>query len=178
MIRPWEYWYKTIDDVLANKAGGYTGSSGDQADLDFTKVAAMEQPGWGNNASAPTADALQLVMLENSSDEEKQGVYEFMKYFTTAENQANWSMNTGYVAVRKSTQDVEKFKTYAKDHPQALVPLQQAMHGSILPEDPTGGKIWDALKIAADEVEIEGKSAKEALDKAQKTAQEALNAVQ
>ena len=173
----WEYWYKTIDDVLANKAGGYTGSSGDQADLDFTKVAAMEQPGWGSNASAPTADALQLVMLENSSDEEKQGVYEFMKYFTTAENQANWSMNTGYVAVRKSTQDVEKFKTYAKDHPQALVPLQQAMHGSILPEDPTGGKIWDALKIAADEVEIEGKSAKEALDKAQKTAQEALDAV-
>lgn len=101
-----------------------------------------------------------------------------MKYFTTAENQANWSMNTGYVAVRKSTQDVEKFKTYANDHPQALVPLQQAMHGSILPEDPTGGKIWDALKIAADEVEIEGKSAKEALDKAQKTAQEALDAVQ
>lgn len=173
----WEYWYKTIDDVLANKAGGYTGSSGDQADLDFTKVAAMEQPGWGSNESAPTADALQLVMLEGSSDEEKQGVYEFMKYFTTAENQANWSMKTGYVAVRKSTQDVAEFKEYAKKNPQALVPLQQASHGSILPEDPTGGKIWDALKVAADEVEIEGKSAKEALDKAQKTAQDALDAV-
>lgn len=31
----WEYWYATIDDVIAGKAGGYTGSSGDQADLDF-----------------------------------------------------------------------------------------------------------------------------------------------
>lgn len=173
----WEYWYKTIDDVLADKAGGYTGSSGDQADLDFTKVAAMEQPGWGENASAPTADALQMVMLDGSSDEEKQGVYEFMKYFTTPENQANWSMETGYVAVRNSTQEVEEFKTYAAENPQALVPLQQASHGSILPEDPTGGKIWDALSVAADEVEIEGKSAKEALDKAQKTAQEALDAV-
>lgn len=40
----WEYWYKTIDDVLADTAGGYTGSSGDQADLDFSIVAAMEQP--------------------------------------------------------------------------------------------------------------------------------------
>ena len=39
----WEYWYKTIDDVLQDKAGGYTGSSGDQADLDFTKVGAIEQ---------------------------------------------------------------------------------------------------------------------------------------
>lgn len=37
----WEYWYKTIDDVIQNKAGGYTGSSGDQADLDFSVVAQL-----------------------------------------------------------------------------------------------------------------------------------------
>lgn len=173
----WEYWYKTIDDVLADKAGGYTGSSGDQADLDFSIVAAMEQPGWGSNASAPSADALQLVMLESSSDDEKQGVYEFMKYFTSPENQAKWSMETGYVAVRNSTQEVPEFAAYCEENPQALVPLQQAGHGSILPEDPTGGKIWDALKIAADKVEIEGISAKEALDEAQATAQAALDEV-
>lgn len=173
----WEYWYKTIDDVLQNKAGGYTGSSGDQADLDFSVVAAMEQPGWGTNPSAPSAGALQFVMLKNASDDAKQGVYEFMKFFTTPENQADWSMNTGYVAVRKSTQDVEKFAKYAEENPQILVPLQQAMHGSILPEDPTGGKIFDALKVAADKVEIEGVSAKEALDEAAKTAQAALDSV-
>lgn len=173
----WEYWYKTIDDVLQNKAGGYTGSSGDQADLDFSIVAAMEQPGWGENPSAPTADALQLVMLEGSSDEEKAGVYEFMKYFTTPENQAKWSMATGYVAVRESTQEVPEFAAYAEENPQALVPLQQCMHGSILPEDPTGGKIMDALTIAADKVEIEGISAQEALDEAQATAQKALDSV-
>lgn len=174
----WEYWYATIDDVLQNKAGGYTGSSGDQADLDFSIVQAMEQPGWGDNPSAPTADALQLVMLEGSSDAEKQGVYEFMKYFTEPENQAEWSMQTGYVPVRNSVQDVEEYKTYTEENPQALVPFAQAQHGSILPEDPTGGKIWDALTIAADKVEIEGVSAKEALDEAQKTAQEALDSVQ
>lgn len=173
----WEYWYKTIDDVLQNKAGGYTGSSGDQADLDFSIVAAMEQPGWGENPSAPSADALQLVMLEKSSDEEKAGVYEFMKYFTTPENQAKWSMATGYVAVRESTQEVPEFAAYAAENPQALVPLQQCMHGSILPEDPTGGKVLDALSIAADQVEIEGISAQEALDEAQATAQKALDNV-
>ena len=47
----WEYWYTTIDDVLQNKAGGYTGSSGDQADLDFSIVGAMEQPGFNDNSS-------------------------------------------------------------------------------------------------------------------------------
>ena len=44
-------------------------------------------------------------------------------------------------------------------------------------ETPTGGKVMDALRIAADKVEIEGISAKEALDEAQKTAQKALDSV-
>lgn len=86
-------------------------------------------------------------------------------------------MNTGYVAVRESTQEVPEFVDYAEGNPQILVPLQQAMHGSILPEDPTGGKIFDALTIAADKVEIEGISAKEALDEAAATAQKALDSV-
>ncbi|MEG0107910.1 MAG: extracellular solute-binding protein, partial [Lachnospiraceae bacterium] len=118
----WEYWYKTIDDVLQNKAGGYTGSSGDQADLDFSIVGAIEQPGWGDHASYPTAEALQLVMLEGSEDAKKEGVYEFMKFFTTPENQAKWSRETGYVAVRKSTQEVDEFQKYTEENPQALVP--------------------------------------------------------
>ena len=39
--------------------------------------------------------------------------------------------------------------------PDALVPLQQSMHGTSALVDPTGGKILDALKIAADQVELE-----------------------
>lgn len=173
----WEYWYKTIDDVLQNKAGGYTGSSGDQADLDFNLVAAMEQPGFGKNPAAPVAASLQLVMLKGAEDKEKEGVYDFMKYFTNPENQAKWSMGTGYVAVRKSTQEVAEFKEYTQKNPQALVPLQQAGHASPAINDPTGGKIMDALNIACDQVELENVPAKQALDQAQKTAQEALDAV-
>jgi multiple sugar transport system substrate-binding protein len=173
----WEYWYKTIDDVLQNKAGGYTGSSGDQADLDFSIVAAMEQPGWGSNPSMPSVDTLQLTAPKQSdaNPDAVQGVYEFMKFFTTPENQAKWSMNTGYIPVRKSTTEVAEFKAYTDVNPQALVPMSQALHGSVLPIDPTGGKVYDALNVAADKVEIEGISAKDALDEAQKTAQAALD---
>ena len=173
----WEYWYTTMDEVLQNKAGGYTGSSGDQADLDFDIVAAMEQPGFNENPSAPAANALQLVMLEGSSDEEKAGVYDFMKFFGSPENQATWSMGTGYVPVRNSTLDVPEYAAYTEEHPQALVPFNQAKHGTAAPVDPTGGKILDALKIAADKVELENIPAKEALDEAQATAQEALDAL-
>ena len=173
----WEYWYTTIDDVLQNKAGGYTGSSGDQADLDFDIVAAMEQPGFGENPSAPVANAVQLVMLDSSSDEEKAGVYDFMKFFSSPENQAKWSMGTGYVPVRKSTLEVPEYAAYTEENPQALVPFNQATHATAAPIDPTGGKILDALKIAADKVELENVPAKEALDEAQETAQKALDSV-
>ena len=173
----WEYWYNTIDDVLTNKAGGYTGSSGDQADLDFSIVAAMEQPAWDeDSASAPIAEALVLSVLNNSSDAEKQGAFDFIRYFTNAESQAKWTMETGYVAVNTDVNENAAYTAYVEENPQAAVPLAQASHGSVYPYDPTNGAIYDALKIAADQVEIDNVPAQEALDEAQKTAQEALDA--
>lgn len=172
----WEYWYNTIDDVIGNIAGGYTGSSGDQADLDFSIVAAMEQPAWDEDSeSAPMAEALTLSILEGSSDEEKTGAMEFTKYFANAESQAKWTMATGYVAVNKSVEENADYQAYVAENPQAGVPFAQAAHGSVYPYDPTNGAVIDALKIAADKIEIDGISAQEALDEAQETAQIALD---
>lgn len=171
----WEYWYATIDDVLTDKAGGYTGSSGDQADLDFSKVAAMEQPGFGANPSAPVARVLQLVMVETGKDKTKDGVFQFMEYFASPDVQARWSMATGYIPVCQSAMEQEDYKAYTAENPQALVPFTQAMHASPDPIDPTGGKIFDALEIAADRVEIENIPAEEALNEAFQSAQKALD---
>ena len=172
----WEYWYKTIDDVIQNKAGGYTGSSGDQADLDFSIVGAIEQPSWKDGTeSKPVARALMLSVLTKSSEEKQAGAYDFMKYFTNVKSQAKWSMSTGYVPVNKGVLDDVDYMKYTEENPQALVPYTQAEHGSIYPYDPTNGAVKDALKIAADKVEIDGSSAKDALDEAQKTAQKALD---
>lgn len=174
----WEYWYKTIDDVIQNKAGGYTGSSGDQADLDFSIVGAIEQPSWKDGTeSKPVARALMLSVLAKSSEEKQAGAYDFMKYFTNVKNQAKWSMSTGYVPVNKGVLDDDDYMKYTQENTQALVPYTQAEHGSIYPYDPTNGAVKDALKIAADKVEIDGVPAKEALDEAQKTAQKALDEV-
>lgn len=172
----WEYWYKTIDDVIQNKAGGYTGSSGDQADLDFSIVGAIEQPSWKDGTeSKPVARALMLSVLTKSSEEKQAGAYDFMKYFTNVKSQAKWSMSTGYVPVNKGVLDDDDYMKYTQENPQALVPYTQAEHGSIYPFDPTNGAVKDALRIAADKVEIDGSSAKDALDEAQKTAQKALD---
>ena len=172
----WEYWYETIDDVLLGVAGGYTGSSGDQADLDFDIVAAIEQPAWDEDStSAPQVDALSLSILSSSSTEEQQGAFEFIKYFTSVDSQVKWTMGTGYVPVNQGILEDETYLAYVEENPQALVPFEQAQHGEVYPYDPTGGEIEDALEIAADKVEIDGVSAQEALDEAAETAQAALD---
>lgn len=172
----WEYWYATIDDVIAGKAGGYTGSSGDQADLDFSIVAAMEQPAWSDStSSAPMAETKTLSVLSSSSAEEQQGAFEFIKYFTNVDNQVKWTMSTGYVAVNTHINDSEEYQAYVEENPQAAVPFSQAAHGTVYPYDPTNGAIKDALSIAADKVEIDNVPAQEALDEAQATAQAALD---
>ena len=107
----WEYWYDTMDDAVDGTAGGYIGSSGDQADLDFTVVGAMEQPAWDDDSTSyPSARAKQLVSVGQSSEEEKKGAYEFIKFFTNPENQAKWSLGTGYVSVRTSTTGGRRFQ--------------------------------------------------------------------
>lgn len=174
----WEYWYDTIDDVIQNKAGGYTGSSGDQADLDFNIVQAIEQPAWSSaTESKPTAGAQTMSILKSSSDAEKQGAYDFLRYFMSVDSQVEWSTTVGYVPVNKKIMEDDTYKKYLEDHPQAVVPFNQAQHASIYPVDPTNGQVHDALKVAADKVEIDNVPAKEALDEAQKTAQAALDAV-
>ncbi|WP_257292168.1 extracellular solute-binding protein [Endozoicomonas sp. ONNA1] len=173
----WEYWYKTIDDVMKDHALGYTGSSGDQGDLDFNKLAATTQPGWGSHPSAPQAGALIYVMPEGTDEKAAQGAFEFMEFYTSAEKTAAWSMFTGYIPVRMSATDVAEYKSFTDKNPQALIPLKQASSASPDFLDPTNGKIMDALKVAADQVQIQNISAEKALERAAKKAQRALDRV-
>lgn len=173
----WEYWYSTIDDVMNDKSAGYTGSSGDQGDLDFNKLGAHPQPAWSGSEAKPIAETLHLVMPKGNTTEEQQGAYEFMKFFTSPEVTADWSTKTGYVAVRKSAADDANYKAYAEKNPQILVPFNQALSASAPAMDVTGGLIYDALNIAADKVLIENIDAKIALDEACKVAQKELDKV-
>lgn len=173
----WEYWYKTIDDVMQGRAAGYTGSSGDQGDLDFSIIAAHTQPGWEGKPAKPIAGALMVSIPALASPEEQAAAFQWIKFFTSPEKTAEWSMNTGYIAVRKSAREVEAYKKFAEEHPQILVPLKQAETASPLFIDPTGGKITDALSKAADRVEIEGVPAADALRAAKEEAQKALDQV-
>ncbi|PMC34583.1 ABC transporter substrate-binding protein [Bacillus sp. UMB0899] len=173
----WEYWYKTIDQVMNGNAGGYTGSSGDRGDLDFSYIDAREQPGMNGNEGKPVAESMNMLIPKEIDQAEKDAAFQWMQYFTSPEVQAQWSMKIGYIPVRESTMDVAEYKKHIEENPYANIPYQQALHASPSFIDPTGGKITDALTIAADKVELENVPAQEALDEAADTAQKALDAM-
>ncbi|WP_010242718.1 ABC transporter substrate-binding protein [Peptoniphilus rhinitidis] len=173
----WEYWYRTIDDVMNGDAMSYTGSSGDKGDLDFTKISSLPQPGLNGNPGKPVAGAHSLLVPAAATKEQQKAAYEWIAYFTSPEVSAKWSKKIGYIPVRKSAAEVDDYKKFIEENPYANVPYEQAMHASPAFIDPTDGKITDALSIAADKVELQNIDAKEALDEAAKTAQEALDAI-
>lgn len=174
-IDDWVYWYDTIDDVIAGRSAGYTGSPVDSVDFDFNVIRPLEQFGWKDNPSKPWAQTLMLCMPNGNGEERQQGAYEFVKFLTNPENQAAYTMLTTYPAANKRVTDVPEYQKFLEENPVAGVLLKQAEHVSGYPVDPTGGKILDELNIAAEKVEIEGVSAQEALDEAQKNAQIALD---
>ena len=176
----WEYWYDTIDDVLEGRAAGYTGSSGDQGDLDFDIVSAAVQPGWEahDGEPAPIAEARYGVAPVNISEEKQEAAYEWLSFFSSPEKTAEWNMKTGYLAVRHSAQDNPEFQEFLAENPQAEVPLEQLEVANPVFLDPTGGEINQAIDDAIDSIFIENVPAEEALETAAGEAQRALDAVQ
>lgn len=171
----WEYWYKTIDEVLAGNAAGYTGSSGDKGDLDFSVIDSTPQPGLNGNAAAPIVGALFMAVPAINSDEEIAAAYKFMSYFSSSEVNVDWAEHIGYIPVRESAMEVPEYAAFIEENPYAGIPYEQALTGSPDFVDPTGGKIFDAISIAADKVELQNVSVEEALKEAKKVAQEALD---
>lgn len=173
----WEYWYRTIDEVMNGSAASYTGSSGDKGDLDFSKIASIKQPGFNNQEARPVVDALYMAIPEMTSDEQKEAAYDFIRYFTNPEPNAEWVQAIGYIPVRESATEVPNYKKFLEENPHYNVPFEQAQNGSIKYLDPTGGKIYDALAIAADKVELQNIDAAVALKEAKQEAQKALEQV-
>lgn len=173
----WEYWYRTIDNVMNGEAMGYTGSSGDKGDLDFSIIDSAPQPGLNGNPGKPIAGGHSLLVPAAASEEQKKAAFDWIAYFTSPEVSAKWSMKIGYIPIRKSALEVEEYKKFIEENPYANVPYEQALTATPNFTDPTNGKIHDALSIAADKVELQNIPAQEALDEAARVAQEALDEV-
>ncbi|MBX2883656.1 MAG: ABC transporter substrate-binding protein [Granulosicoccus sp.] len=73
---------------------------------------------------APTGGG-NFYIFRESSDEQKQAAFEFVKWITAPEQAAKWSIATGYVAPSPAAWETNEMLTYAKEFPPALVARDQ-----------------------------------------------------
>ena len=66
-----------------------------------------------------------FYISKKASEAQQQAAFQFIKWITAPERAAQWSIDTGYVAVRPDSYDTDAMKKYVADFPQAAVARDQ-----------------------------------------------------
>ncbi|HSN19794.1 MAG TPA: ABC transporter substrate-binding protein [Usitatibacter sp.] len=71
-----------------------------------------------------------FYLFKKTSPAERQAALKFVKWMTTPERAADWSIATGYVATRPDAYETPKLKAYAASFPQAVVARDQFQYAT------------------------------------------------
>jgi sn-glycerol 3-phosphate transport system substrate-binding protein len=69
-----------------------------------------------------------FYMFKGLSPERQAASWKFIQFMTSPERQAQWGIDSGYVATRKSAFDTAVLKNYAQQNPQVLVARDQLQY--------------------------------------------------
>ena len=106
--------------------------------------------------------------------ERQDAAWEFVRWMTSPENAAHWSIASGYVATRRSAYEVPRMQEYVKQNPEYLVAREQLAYAYGKMMSPSFQRIREVLKRALDDATGGRVSPKAALDRAQAEAQAVL----
>ncbi|WP_282192366.1 ABC transporter substrate-binding protein [Romboutsia ilealis] len=123
----------------------------------------------------PTGGA-NLVIMEGSSEEEKQAASEFIEFMSEKENVIKFSMDTGYMPTTKSALESEEMSKLYEEKPQYKVAVDQLEYASKRPSVvgyvEASEKLMNEMKKCLMDLNID---AKETLNKATSIMQEVID---
>ncbi|MNY53684.1 sn-glycerol-3-phosphate-binding periplasmic protein UgpB precursor [compost metagenome] len=117
--------------------------------------------------------------MNNKSEAEQQGAWEFIKFLTNPQTQAWWNVNTGYFPITKKAYDEQIIKDNLVKYPQFQTAIDQlhktkantATQGAVMGVFPEARQI---VETAIEEALTGKKAPKEALDNAAKSITEKI----
>ncbi|TNJ57386.1 ABC transporter substrate-binding protein [Paenibacillus hemerocallicola] len=115
-----------------------------------------------------------FYIFKDIDKKKQEAAWEFIKFMTETERAAQWSIDTGYVAVKKSAYETERMKKYAAEFPQALVARDQLQYAAAELSTHNNGKVTKAISDQVQAVLTGSLQPAEALKKAQEEADKAL----
>jgi len=128
----------------------------------------------GDGPGAPIGGG-NFYLFEDTTEEEREASLDFIKFMTSPENAAKWSIATGYVAPRPDAWETPEMKAYAERLPQALVALDQLQYAEREFATFQRAKVTQNLVDAIESVVTGNASPEDALRKAQEGADSVLD---
>jgi multiple sugar transport system substrate-binding protein len=104
-------------------------------------------------------------VFSKASRDVQQGAFQFIKYFTNAENTAQWSQQTGYMPVRQSAFKSMQTSFYPQN-PNLKVAVDQMPHAIFAPSVPVWDQAQNTILTELGNVVDGKKSARQGLDDA------------
>ena len=142
----------------------------DNAEFDFG-VAML--PG-NERLGSPTGGG-NFYIFKDASEEERKAALELIKFMTSPEQAAKWSIATGYMGVSPAAYETEALKAYTAEFPPALVARDQLEHAVAEFSTFETARVREGLNNAIQETLTGEKSAEEALGEAQQSADRLLS---
>jgi sn-glycerol 3-phosphate transport system substrate-binding protein len=169
-------WNTTPDDFLAGKAAMIYHTTGSLSKILSTAkfpvgVSFMPKK---VQFGAPTGGG-NFYLFKKTDPAKQQAAWKFIQFLISPEQTAQWSIDTGYIASRKSAYDVQAMKDYGAKYPQALVARDQLQYAA---KELTGHNSAQLQKILGNAVQsvVTGKAQPQAaLDDAQTQADKLLS---
>ncbi|WP_127489700.1 ABC transporter substrate-binding protein [Paenibacillus ehimensis] len=115
-----------------------------------------------------------FYIFKDIDKKKQEAAWKFVKFMTEAERAAQWSIDTGYVAVRKSAYETERMKKYTAEFPAAVVARDQLQYAAAELSTHNNGKVMKALSDQVQAALTGAMSPADALKKAQEEADKAL----
>ncbi len=168
-------WNTTPDDFIGGKAGMIWHTTGSLTNiLKNAKfpVGVGFLPGMKQNG-APTGGG-NFYLFKKTPQAKQQAAWKFIQFMSSPEYAAKWTIDSGYVAPRKSAWNTAALKDYTAKNPQALVARDQLQYAGKELSTHSGPQIQ---KVFGDELQAaltSKKPAKQAMDDAQKNADNIL----
>jgi sn-glycerol 3-phosphate transport system substrate-binding protein len=170
-------WNTTPDDFIGGKAAMIWHTTGSLTNI-LKNASGKFQVGVGflpglKQNGAPTGGG-NLYLFKKTPKERQQAAWKFIQFLSSPEMEARWTIDSGYVAPRKSAWDTPALKDYTAKTPQALVARDQLQYAGKELSTHSGPQIQ---KVFGDELQAALTSKKppqQAMDDAQKNADNIL----
>lgn len=117
-----------------------------------------------------------FYIFKKASEQEQKAAFEFSKWLTQPERAAQWSIDTGYVAVSPAAYETEALKKYAAEFPPALVARDQLQYSVAEFSTHDNQRVTKALNDGLQAALTGTKTAQQAMQDAQAEANRILRA--